>query len=821
MRLFKASSGLLGKGVALVLAIAVPGSVLTALLAAHLYRLERAEAQRDYEVAADEIASTLQRRVQAHAEVLFGLRGLIHSAGDDISREAFRRYVERWDPRVRLSAVQAVQFVRYLPAEAVEAHEQRVRADPQLDEAQRRAYRVQPHVRDAAHYVIDYTEPLAGNEKVLGFDLASRPTHRVALERGRDSGELLATERVILIQDPSGVPAFVMRLPVYRGPREPVDTTERRASLLGFVAVVYRVRDLLDGLFEASVTQRMRLVIHDAGFDDLRPSDWRPAAATLMYDSERGAPAPRADALLQRRIEVGGRRWQLLLQPRASRDLALAPGFVALGGGVVTLLAASLAVAWMRSRASAARLSALTLEQSLVFDNALAGIVQVRRRRIRRCNERFAAILGYASAELVGRDGSDLFQTPQAHADFEARARALRDAGQPMEFELALRRRDGAEVWCAMHGRVHEVEGERESIWVIEDLSARRAAAAQLAARNAAVAQANEELRQSVERLSAQKRLVELLGTMSTALQSCRSADEVAEVLERGLVALQRAMAGALYLLEPQSGVLQRARHWGGMKEAATQLAPQDCWALRRSRPHQGEGLALRCAHCDTSERTLCLPLLAMNEQVGLLCLSSDTFDEPLYTLILTASEQVAVTLVNLRMRERLHDQAVRDKLTGLYNRRFLDESLQRELARCRREASGLALLLIDIDHFKRFNDEHGHETGDQVLAAVGHCLGTQTRATDIPCRYGGEEFVVAMPRSGLQDAVQRAQALRSAIAALHLSSGGGQALRVTVSIGVAAFPTHGPDATTLLASADAALYAAKRAGRDRVCAAD
>src|SRR6267378_3199046 len=171
-----------------------------------------------------------------------------------------------------------------------------------------------------------------------------------------------------------------------------------------------------------------------------------------------------------------------------------------------------------------------------------------------------------------------------------------------------------------------------------------------------------------------------------------------------------------------------------------------------------------------------------------------------------------------LQQREqKLQEQAISDPLTGLYNRRYLNEFLPRELVRCRRSAAPLAVMLIDLDHFKRVNDSFGHEAGDVVLKAIAALLKGKVRGSDIACRYGGEEFALILPETGLDAAVRRAEVIRLAIARLVLSHAGTPLGKITTSLGIALFPDHGEDSDALLRAADVALYAAKGAGRDRV----
>jgi diguanylate cyclase (GGDEF)-like protein/PAS domain S-box-containing protein len=163
-----------------------------------------------------------------------------------------------------------------------------------------------------------------------------------------------------------------------------------------------------------------------------------------------------------------------------------------------------------------------------------------------------------------------------------------------------------------------------------------------------------------------------------------------------------------------------------------------------------------------------------------------------------------------------LMERAVRDSLTGLHNRRYLDETLPRELARVRRDVQALALVMLDIDHFKAINDRYGHGVGDDVIRALARTLGTGTREGDVVCRYGGEEFVVVMPGMDIDAAMAKAEKWRTQTAALCVPQDVGE-VRFTISVGVAVFPAHGNDAATLLHCADMAMYQSKTDGRNRV----
>jgi diguanylate cyclase (GGDEF)-like protein len=178
----------------------------------------------------------------------------------------------------------------------------------------------------------------------------------------------------------------------------------------------------------------------------------------------------------------------------------------------------------------------------------------------------------------------------------------------------------------------------------------------------------------------------------------------------------------------------------------------------------------------------------------------------------------MSLALANLKLREIMRNQAIRDSLTGLYNRRYLEETLEREVHRGNRLGICIGMIMMDLDHFKPYNDSYGHSAGDAVLRAAGHLIQNQIRGEDIACRYGGEEFLLIMPGASLEVLQQRAETIVREVKQLHLQNHTFHP--ITISAGVAIFPDNGATADLVLQAADQALYHAKGAGRDRVMVA-
>jgi diguanylate cyclase (GGDEF)-like protein len=336
---------------------------------------------------------------------------------------------------------------------------------------------------------------------------------------------------------------------------------------------------------------------------------------------------------------------------------------------------------------------------------------------------------------------------------------------------------------------------------------------------------ANEGLNHSVLDLARHNEQIESLNRMVELLQRCQQLGEAYEVLSTYLPEVAECGAGALYLLRPSTQLLERVIAWGGPAEKAEMFPPEWCWGMRRGRAHviHGEVSNPVCEHIEAADTglTACIPLAACGDTQGVICLQRAAWDSAgtkrRLAFLGTAVEQISLGLANLRLRDALRDQSIRDPLTGLFNRRYMEESLEREIARATRRGTPVALLILDLDHFKKINDTYGHSAGDHLLRELGAILRFRSRTEDVAARHGGEEFLLMLPGMDKIDAVQRAEELRIAISEIQLLDEGINLPTVTVSIGVAVFPDHGYTADDLLRSADKALYKAKNAGRDRV----
>jgi len=324
------------------------------------------------------------------------------------------------------------------------------------------------------------------------------------------------------------------------------------------------------------------------------------------------------------------------------------------------------------------------------------------------------------------------------------------------------------------------------------------------------------------------------LGELVRLVQSCLSEDEACAVIAEGVQHLLPESSGAVYsvsMLESAHVVAS----WGTEPPSASSFLLDQCWAARTTHIHSTirNNSAVRCLHLtpEANRAAMCVPLRTQNELVGLMVLVCNheqvSEGEPVPAdlrrakiLLEAVAAHISPALTNLRLRQSLRDQAVRDSLTGLFNRRYMEETLDREVRRAIRRNRPLSVLMLDLDHFKRYNDRYGHAAGDTVLRRVGTFLHSRIRAEDIACRYGGEEFVVILPEATLEVAVQRAEEIRAGIKQLKIIHDARALDHITASIGLVSASAEISEGSSLLRAADVALYQSKENGRDRVTVA-
>ena len=395
--------------------------------------------------------------------------------------------------------------------------------------------------------------------------------------------------------------------------------------------------------------------------------------------------------------------------------------------------------------------------------------------------------------------------------------------------EYRIRPKMGNMVWvhershivCDPEGKVAYVSG------LFFDITERKELEATVAERNSQLSEANNRLTSWAKELEQRNDEISLLGRLGELLQSCNTSEEASLGIRQSVQNLFPGNSGAVYLFNSSRTLLEATTLWGEAPPAETVFAPDECWALRRGRPHGVADIAggFKCRHVQPDQMAyLCMPLVAQGEAIGVFHVLLESTDpiqsERKQNLALRVSDHLGLALAKLKLQETLQHLSVRDPLTGLFNRRYMEESMERELIRAERQGKEVGVIMMDIDHFKRFNDTFGHDGGDALLRNLGKFLQKHVRSSDIACRYGGEEFTLILPEASLEVTRQRAEQIKTTVKDLRAHQGQKVLDPITLSLGVAVFPGHGATHRALLQAADVALYRAKETGRDRVCLA-
>lgn len=484
-----------------------------------------------------------------------------------------------------------------------------------------------------------------------------------------------------------------------------------------------------------------------------------------------------------------------------------------------------------------------------LFNNAAEGIFRADPDgRFVNVNPALAGMLGYPGpAQLLHEGPQQGLALLAGEAADENVLERLYWQNKVEGLEVRFLRRDSKEVWFAINARVsRDADGSVEHIeGFVSDITVRKQVEKEQK-------RTQEELEQRVEERTAELsgwiRKLErsnaesgYLREMGDMLQACRSEEEALPIIN---TYLHRLFPGDRVTLF-QTDSTENERFYAttttaGKKEGdrALQLVKDECWALRQGKPHVSinDGASVFCDHFggETMPRpahgSLCVPLVAQEELAGLLMVEcgdlegtpdhiADTVTlqlERKQRLASTIAEHLALALSNIKLRESLRLQSIQDVLTGLHNRRYLEQMVERESGRIKRLRTNHGIIIADLDHFKNINDSYGHEAGDEVLRVFGEFLLSHTRDSDVTCRLGGEEFLIMLMDVTVESARLKAQDLCEAVRQLPVRHDSGT-IRFTVSMGVAGWPEHGENFETALHVADKVLYQAKQNGRDRV----
>ncbi len=343
---------------------------------------------------------------------------------------------------------------------------------------------------------------------------------------------------------------------------------------------------------------------------------------------------------------------------------------------------------------------------------------------------------------------------------------------------------------------------------------------------HSALQESYKKLSEGMKELEIKNEQITLLVDMSDIMLAASSQAELSNIMAKFAHALMGFSNGVLYIMHPSKNYLEKASSWGTPHRHGELIMPDQCWSIRLGRLHQVRKMDkdLVCEHIDAGNKSqsyICVPLMAQNDIYGLIYIEivSPTFvlNEESRLIITAFSELTALALANVRLRENLRHQSIRDSLTGLYNRRYFEEALFKQIHQAQRSEFTFSILMLDIDHFKKINDGYGHEVGDLALREVGKLLESSIRQGDLAARYGGEEFIILLHNADSEKALKRADKIRLDISKLQIKYGAEHVIPLTISIGIASYPKDNEDKDKLVELADNALYAAKHSGRNKV----
>lgn len=772
----------------------------------------------------DDTVLAIEKRLSVQELALLGGVGLFN-ASDNVSRTEWKQYVSTLNIEKNYPGMQGFGYAEVIHPRDLERHTRRIRAEGFP------TYEVKPAGQRDIYTSIIFLEPFDWrNQRAFGYDMFSQETRRAAMERARDRGLTSMSGKVTLVQETKNdvQNGFLIYVPVYRknAPLDGLD--QRRAAIQGFVYSPFRINDLLNGT-QSTRDDKINFEIYDG--DEINES-------SQLYDSDKKiklTDQPAGTNLhILKKLKFAGHTWTLAFSAKPNYLSAdeLNRTWVVLGVGVVIDILVLLLIfsiihqhkqAVKESEKLANLASSSTAHIYAIATTMMDGIITINDEgTIEYVNPAVTALFGYPEIELIGKNIRMLMPEPyQSEHDgylLNYKMTGISKAmGTTREVIGMHKSKKTFPMGLAVTSLVRN--GRQVYVGIVRDITEQHATA--------------EQLRNSIEELEIRAREMMLLSSLGDVLQTCQTLEEAFQVTRTVLPQMFGNCSGVMYVSTGKGRQMEIATQWG--ETTYTMLMDQhDCLAIRRGVPYEATAgkMALYCSHFEPRQpfHSYCVPLLAQGSIIGMLSIfqleekqeqSPVLHKSPQQELVVAASKQIAMAIANLTLRQSLQEQSIHDTLTGLHNRRFLQEMLPREVQRAmRKEHPCLSLLLIDVDHFKKINDTYGHAAGDRVLIEVGRVLTTNSRREDIVCRYGGEEFVMVMPNMEAAIAIERANSIRNEIKKIRIEHDGTRIPAVTISIGISILPNDGIADDQLIHAADIALYAAKGAGRDQVCVA-
>lgn len=478
--------------------------------------------------------------------------------------------------------------------------------------------------------------------------------------------------------------------------------------------------------------------------------------------------------------------------------------------------------------------SELTKERDFISAilDITASLVMVINREgmLTRCNRACELLSGYTFSELESKPIWEIFPN-DVQLTKDRFGKAI-EGQYPINHEAIWRTKNGDNRLISWTNTVMLNEADRINYIIATgiDITHQRRSEIELQ-------KANLRLLSWVDELEERTAELNQMSEMGDQLQGCETVIEACAIGAQYIQQIFPGSNGSIYLINASKKLAESVEMWGNLSLMEHSFVPTDCWAIRRSKAHiiDETHTGLRCEHVIGPKHGeyLCFPMMANGETIGIFYLNfimtmkheqsettTKSYSENKMQLAITVAEHLTLSLLNIRLRETLRHQSMHDVLTGLYNRRYMQSSLERELARAKYDNKPIGMIMFDVDHFKEFNDVSGHDAGDALLRELGELLKNAVREGDIASRYGGDEFVIILPGANLEVTKLRAEKLRERVKKLSVLHRSKPLGACSISVGVAAFPVHGTTGEELLKNADLALYDAKNQGRDRVATA-
>ena len=446
----------------------------------------------------------------------------------------------------------------------------------------------------------------------------------------------------------------------------------------------------------------------------------------------------------------------------------------------------------------------------LVYTHDLAG-------KITSINKAAERITGYSRAEALQMKFSQFIAPEFQQAAQRMIDRQIADE-LPLTQELDILAKDGSTVTLEVSNRLIFQQGRPIGIQgIARDITERKKTQEELQ-------QANKKLESWVQDLEQRTHEMTLLSEMGDILRACLTTEEVYEVIVRVAQEVFPVLGGALYVIGPLRNIVEAVAEWGDTSKMELTFAPDDCWALRRGRVHWVEdtrvGLLCRHLHTPAPRGYMCVPMMAQSEAVGILHLiqpEDAQMPEAKQRLAMAMAKHVAMALSNLRLHETLRNQSIRDQMTGLFNRSFMEESLELEIRRAVRSQQPLSAIMLALDNFQALTENLGLDVGDTILRRTGMLLQANVRKGDIACRFSGQTFILILPQAGFDASQKRAATLLDLVRSLEVKKETEVVGHISASVGLAVFPSNGQTSEALLRSAEAALNRARSSGGNRV----